>query len=69
MFKKFLLKMAKSVLAELVEEVLQAVIDEVQEEVAALTKLTEKERAAANMVLDLVEERAIHLLDEKLASL
>jgi len=69
MFKKFLLKMAKSVLAELVEEVLQAVVDEVQEEVAALTKLTEKERAAANMVLDLVEERAIHLLDEKLASL
>ena len=69
MFKKFLLKMAKGVLAEVVEELLQAVVDEVQEEVAALTKLTEKERAAANMVLDLVEERAIHLLDEKLASL
>lgn len=69
MFKKFLLKMAKGVLAELVEEVLQAVVDEVQEEVAGLSKLTEKERAAANMVLDLVEERAVHLLDEKLATL
>lgn len=69
MFKKFILKMAKGLLAEVVEELLQAVIDEVQEEIEKLSKLTEKERAAANMVLDLVEERAVHLLDEKLASL
>lgn len=69
MFKKLLLKMAKSILSEVVEEVLQAVVNEVQEEVDKLSKLTEKERAAANMVLDLVEERAVHLLDEKLASL
>lgn len=69
MFKKFLLKAAKGVLSEVVEELLQAAIDEVQEEVGGLSKLTEKERAAANMVLDLVEQRALRLLDEKLASL
>jgi len=64
-----MLKLAKSVLGEVVEEILQAVVDEVQEEVEKLTKLTEKERAAANMVLDLVEERAVSLLADKLASL
>jgi len=69
MFKKLMLKLAKSVLGELVEEVLQAVVDEVQEEIEKLPKLTEKERAAANMVLDLVEERAVSLLADKLASL
>jgi len=69
MFKKLMLKLAKSVLGEVVEEILQAVVDEVQEEVEKLTKLTEKERAAANMVLDLVEERAVSLLADKLASL
>lgn len=69
MFKNFLLKMAKGVLSELVEELLEAVVDEVQEEVAKMPKLTEKERAAASMVLDLVEERAVRLLDEKLSSL
>jgi len=69
MFKKLVLRLAKSVLAEVVQDLLAAVVDEVQEEVEKLTKLTEKERAAANMVLDLVEQRANHLLDEKLASL
>jgi len=69
MFKKLVLKLAKSVLSEIVEEILQAVVDEVQEEVEKLSKLTEKERAAANMVLDLVEERAVLLLEAKLASL
>jgi len=69
MFKKLVIKLAKSVLGELVEEILQAVVDEVQEEVEKLPKLTEKERAAANMVLDLVEERAVSLLADKLASL
>ena len=69
MFKKLVVKLAKSVLQEVVEDLLVAVVDEVQEEVEKLTKLTEKERAAANMVLDLVEQRAIHLLDEKLSSL
>jgi len=64
-----MLKLAKSVLGEVVEEILQAVVDEVQEEVEKLPKLTEKERAAANMVLDLVEERAVSLLADKLASL
>ena len=69
MFKKLVLRLAKSVLAEVVQDLLAAVVDEVQEEVEKLTKLTEKERAAANMVLDLVEERAVSLLADKLASL
>lgn len=69
MFKSLLLRLAKSALKEVVEDILVAVVDEVQEEVEKLSKLTEKERAAANMVLDLVEERAVHLLDEKLAKL
>lgn len=69
MFKNFLLKMAKNFVAEMVDDLLRAVVNEVQDEVAGLEKLTEKERAAANMVLDLVEERALRLLDEKLATL
>jgi hypothetical protein len=69
MFKNFLLRMAKSFLAETVDDILQAVIDEVQQEVTKLEKLTEKERATANMVLDLVEARALQLIAEKLQKL
>jgi len=69
MLKKFMLRFVKSILAEVVEQILQSAIDEAQEEIDKIEQMTEKERAASRLALDLVEERLVKLLDEKLAGL
>lgn len=67
MFKKLMLLFGKGMFKDLAHELVQTVVDQVQEEVSKQTKLSEKERAAANMVLDLVEQRAFDFIDNKLS--
>jgi len=68
MFKKLLLALGKGMFKDLSHELIQTVTDQVQEEISGMTKLTEKERAAANMVLDLVEQRAFDFVDSKFSA-
>jgi len=68
MFKKLILKLAGSAIKELTHDLITHVIDNVQEDVETQKKLSEKERATVNMVLDLVEKRAFEFVDSKLGA-
>jgi len=62
MIRKLLLGFAKGLVREVADDIVAALVNELQEEVAKIPHLNEREKAVAQAVCDLLEARAVAVI-------